>query len=254
MRLGMMLFNMGELPAADEQLEACSRLASTLGSRRDEARAKYALGFVRYYRGRLDEAEKLALQAVEWLDRAGDSYFQLQNLRALAKYALARGDASLAERRIRDGLPAAQARGGWLLVELYRLLAEALVRQERLEEARAAAAEARSALPEEDPYAWAAAVVAEAIIPGSSSMQERIAEAFRLLQEQHLLLDLEEARIDIARALRRAGDLLGAQRELARAREALARIDAGGLLGEIDRELAEAEGAGVPGPLGLEPI
>jgi class 3 adenylate cyclase/tetratricopeptide (TPR) repeat protein len=253
MRLGMLLFNMGDLPGADEQLERCAQLAATLGSRRDEARAKYALGFVRYYHGRLDEAEKLALQAVDWLDRAGDSYFQLQNLRALAKYALARGDAVLAERRIRDGLPQAADRGGWLLVELFRLLAEALVRQGRLDEAREAALEARAALPEEDPYASAAALVAEAIIPGHGSMQERIEEAFHLLQEQHLLLDLEEARIDVARALKRAGDLLGARRELVRARDSLSRIDARGLLAEIDRELAEAEGDGVPGPIGFEP-
>ena len=255
--MGTLLFNTGELAAADDHLEQCRALAATLGSRRDDARAVYLLGFVRYYRGRLDEAEELALQAVEWLDRTGDSYFQLMNLRALAKYALARGDAVAAERWIRDALPAAQAGGGWLLVELCRLLAEALVRQGRLAEAREAALEARATLPEDDPYASAAALVAEAIvpgIPGNGSMQERIAEAFRLLQDQHLLIDLEEARIDIARALRRAGDLVGARRELVRAREALDRIDAGGLLGEIDRELAEAEGAGVPGPLGLEPI
>jgi hypothetical protein len=59
-----------------------------------------------------------------------------------------------------------------------------------------------------------------------------------------LLLDLEEARLDVARALLRFGDPRGARSELARAREGLDRIEAGGLLAQINRELDEAGGAG----------
>jgi class 3 adenylate cyclase/tetratricopeptide (TPR) repeat protein len=239
-RLGALLFNLGLLAEAEEQLERVRSLAAGLGSRRDEARAMYLLGFTRYHLGRLDEAEQLALQASGWLERSGDTYFQLQNGRALAKYALARGDAQVAEQRLREGLPLARDRGGWLLVEFLRLLAEALVREGRLDEARDAAAEARASLPEEDPYASAAALLAEVITDGGAgpgATRERAAEAFRLLQEQHLLLDLEEARLDVARALLRFGDPRGARGELARARESLDRVDAGGLLAQINREL-----------------
>jgi hypothetical protein len=153
----------------------------------------------------------------------------------------------VAEQRLREGLPLARERGGWLLVEFLRLLAEALVREERLDEARALAAEARASLPEEDPYASAATLLTEIITDGGAApvaTRERAAEAYRLLQEQHLLLDLEEARLDVARSLLRFGDPSGARGELARAREGLDRIEAGGLLAQIRRELDEAGGAG----------
>ena len=43
------------------------------------------LGLVLYYRGEVDEAERLALQALDWLERTSDLYLQLQNLRELAR-------------------------------------------------------------------------------------------------------------------------------------------------------------------------
>jgi class 3 adenylate cyclase/tetratricopeptide (TPR) repeat protein len=248
--LGTLFFNLGRLTEAAEHLESARALAAGLGSRRDEARAMYLLAFTRYHLGRLDEAEHLGLQAHEWLERSGDTNFQLQNGRALAKYALARGDAVAAEQRLREGLPLARERGGWLLVEFLRLLAEALVRENRLDEARAAATEARASLPEEDPYASAAALLSEIITDGGAApvaTRERAAEAFQLLQEQHLLLDLEEARLDVARALLRFGDPSGARSELTRARESLDRLDAAGLLAQINRELNETGGVGGTG-------
>ena len=251
LRLGSLLFNLGRLDEAEEQLRRVCSLAANLGSRRDEARATYLLGFARYYLGQIDEAERLSLQARDWLERSGDTYFQLQNGRVLAKCALARGDAQAAEVRLTEGLPLARERGGWLLVEFLRLLAEALVREGRLSEAREAAAEARASLPEEDPYASAAALVAEIVTDGGAApvaSRKRAAEAFRLLQEQHFLLDLEEARLDVARALRRAGDTGGAVSELQRSREALDRLYADGLSSQVRRELDEAGGAGAPGP------
>jgi class 3 adenylate cyclase/tetratricopeptide (TPR) repeat protein len=251
LHLGTLLLNLGQLDAADEQLERACSLAEKLGSPRDEARALHLLGLARYFLGRLDEAERLALQARDWLERSGDTNFQLQNQRALAKLALARGDAQVAEERLREGLPLAQERGGWLLVEFLRLLAEALVREGRLTEAREAAAVARASLPEEDPYASAAALIAEIVSDGGAApvaTRERAAEAFRLLQEQHFLLDLEEARLDVARALKRAGDVGGARSELTRSREALDRIAAGGLISQINRELDETGEADAAGP------
>jgi hypothetical protein len=77
----------------------------------------------------------------------------------------------------------------------------------------------------------------------------RVAEAFRLLEEQHLLLDLEEARINVARSLRRLGDVLSSREHLEIAYAALQRIEAHGLLAEVESELAEADGTGVTGPV-----
>jgi hypothetical protein len=72
----------------------------------------------------------------------------------------------------------------------------------------------------------------------------------RLLEEQQVMLDLGQARLAFARALRAFGEPQGARTELERARAVLKRIGAKALLAEIDRDLAELpEGAGAAGPL-----
>jgi class 3 adenylate cyclase/tetratricopeptide (TPR) repeat protein len=250
-RLGMVLFNMGRLEESDELLTRCLGLASQLGSRRDEARAMYSLGYVKYYRGSIDDAEQLGLQAEALLERVRETHMLLQNIRALAKYALARGDAETAERRLRDHLELATEAGGWLLVEFYRYLAEALIRQGRLSEAAQAAHAARATLPPEDAYASAAVLVAEVVTadagapPGAT--HERVGEALRLLEEHNLLLDLEEARLDIARAHGRRGDVAAAEQQLAVAGDALRRLGAHGPLEYFGWETGEG-GAAVGGP------
>ena len=80
------------------------------------------------------------------------------------------------------------------------------------------------------------------------------AEALRLLEEQHLMIDLAEARIALARSLRAFGDASGARTELERARATFARMDARTLLDEIDHDLAVVtEEAGRAGPLSSTP-
>jgi len=259
MRMGGLLFNVGGLAEAEEHLARATALASEVGSFRDEARATSMLGFVRYYRGAVEDSERLALQALDWLERTCDSYLQLQNLRALAKYALAKGDAALAEERLRVALPPALEAGGWLVFELYRYLTEALVRQERSEEARELVEFAGRHVPEEDAYARAAYRLAEASVATAQGDQERASacfeDALRLLEEQSLLTDLGEARIGYARALRRFGDREGAERQLWRARETFAAMEAQALLAEIDGELAGlAREAGVLRPLALPEV
>jgi hypothetical protein len=53
------------------------------------------------------------------------------------------------------------------------------------------------------------------------------------------LVDLGESRIEFARALRDLGQIDGALAEFNRAREVFARMDADGIVTEIDRDLAD---------------
>jgi tetratricopeptide (TPR) repeat protein len=244
MRIGTLCFNMGDLAGAQEALERSAALASALGSFRDETRTITLLSPVLYYRGEVEEAERLAMRALEWLERTADTYLQLQNLRELARYALARGDLELAEERLRTAVPLALEVGGWIVIEIYRFLVETLVRQGRVDEARELVEFAARNLPAEDAYAQAALYLAEASIATADSEQERAVarfdDALRLLREQRLLTDLGEARIAFARTLRSFGENANAQDELRRAREEFARMDARELVVQIDRELAEA--------------
>src|SRR5205085_2758426 len=84
LRMGTGLANAGELAQAEEQFVRCVELAEDLGSLRDQARSTYLLGQVRYYLAGVDAAERLALQARDWLQRTCESYYQIQNLRQLA--------------------------------------------------------------------------------------------------------------------------------------------------------------------------
>jgi class 3 adenylate cyclase/tetratricopeptide (TPR) repeat protein len=250
--LGTLLFNVGDLSGAEEAYARCSETASELGSFRDEARSITLLGLVRYYRGAVDEAERLALRALEWLERTSDTYLQLQNQRELARYALARGDLEIAEERLREAMPLALEFGGWLVIEIYRYLTEALVRQNRVEEARQLVEFAERNVPPEDAYAQAALRLAQASVATAEGERAgavaRFDEALRLLREQRQLTDLGEARIAFARALRSFGADADARAQLDRARDEFAQMDARELVTLIDRELAEevtgADGVG----------
>jgi class 3 adenylate cyclase/predicted ATPase len=243
LRLGTALINLGQLADAEDQFALALTLAGEDGSHRDEARATTLLGFVKYYRGELDTAEELAAQALEWLERTGDTDLQIQNHRSLARYAIMRGDFQLAEARLRDVLPLALELGGWLATDIYRFLVETLVRQGRLDDAGELVAFAARSVPDEDHYARAALLVAQAIVATESGEATAAATAFsealRLMEEQELQLDLGEARIELARSLRTFGDVMGARTELERARTTFARMDARGVVTQIDHELAE---------------
>ena len=254
LRLGFFLENLGRLAEAEEELTQCLRLAEETGSLRDDARATYLLGLVRYYRGDTEEAERLGLQARDWLDRTGESYMGIQNLIALAKYALARDDAEFAKQWLAEALPLALEGGGFLVVQIYRQLVEVHVRQNRLDEARDLLEFARREAPEEDPYATTHVLLAEASLAGGAgdavAAARAYTEALRLLVEQQLVIELAETRLELARALHRFADAASARVELDQAREVFAAMGAIAHLAEIDglvRSL-ETEGAGVAGP------
>jgi predicted ATPase/class 3 adenylate cyclase len=253
LRMGTVLFNGGELIQAEEHLLRCIALAEQLGSHRDEARSTFMLGGVRYYRAGIEEAERLALQARDWLARTCESTYQIQNLRQLGLYALVRGDPGRAEEWLREALEAALELGGWQVIDAYRYLVEALVAQERLDDARQLAEFAGRNVSGEDPYVRATVLLAEASVAAAerdrTGATKRFREALRLLEEERSPLVRAEARMDLAHALRRFGDLDGARAELEETRATFDRMGAHGLVAQIDRELSElASEAGVAGP------
>jgi tetratricopeptide (TPR) repeat protein len=254
LRMGTLLSNLGRLTEAEDELSLCIALVNEVVSLRDNARATYLLGFVRYYLGEIDSAEDLGLQALEWLERTGEIYWQVQNLRALGRCARAKDNLALAEDRLRSALPLALELGGTQVVETHRSLVDLLLEQGRLAEAEELAGVTLAQLPAEDAYARAAGLLVSASVATAKGRRiearDSFAEALRLLDQQRLPLDFGEARLTYGKALRRLGDDSAAESELRGARETLEPLGARGLIDEIDRELGLlAEGAGQAGPL-----
>jgi class 3 adenylate cyclase/tetratricopeptide (TPR) repeat protein len=243
-----------DLAAVEPELRRCLELASDLGSHRIEAEATSWLGIVAYYRGDRGEGERLCRLARQWFERTGDTYYQVQNLvSGLAFFALADDRPDEAETWLREAVPVALQIGGWVVVEAYRYLVEALVAQERLDDARELLAFAARNLPEEAADARGSLLLAEAITATaageSATASASFAEALRLFEELNLPLDLAEARMALARSLRAFGDVTGASTELQRARAIFVRVGATTRRDTIDRELAElVEGPTRAGP------
>jgi class 3 adenylate cyclase/tetratricopeptide (TPR) repeat protein len=243
-----------DLAAAEAELRRCLEIATELGSHRIEAEATSWLGAVAYYRGRPDEGGRLSLQARTWFERTGDSYFQIQNLISnLAIFALEDGRAEDAEEWLREALPIALQIGGWVVLKTYWHLVEALVAQDRLDDASEIVVFAARSVPDEDMLCRSWLLLAEALVATKSGEQATattsFAEALRLLEELDFALDAAEARFGLARALREFGDVTGARIEFERARVIFARIGADIRREAIDRALAElVEGPTPAGP------
>jgi predicted ATPase/class 3 adenylate cyclase len=251
LRMGTLLFNLGRLAEAEDHLLRCSALAGEEGSRRDEARAAANLGFVKFYRGDVAGAEQIALRAREWLERTSDTFFRVQNMWALALHALAREDIALAEERLREAIPLALEMGGWIVVPIYRHLIDALVRRGRVHDAADLLEFAERGVPEEDVYARATLLQAQAAVAAaegkSAAAKDALDEALRLLEGQEWPIDVAEVRMALARALVQCGEPSAARRELELARELSSRMDARGLLTDIDAELAAQSAPTGPG-------
>ena len=243
-----------DLAAAEAELRRCLEVAAELGSHRIEAEATSWLGAVAYYRGRPAEGERLSLQARTWFERTGDSYFQIQNLiSGLAIFALEDGRAEDAEAWLREAMPVALQIGGWVVLKTYWHLVEALVAQDRLDDAREIVAFAARSVPEEDPQSRSWFLLAEALVATASgesaTATSALAEALRLLEEINFALDVAEARFALGRSLRTFGDVTGARVELERARAIFVRLGADIRRDAIDRALADlVEGPAHTGP------
>jgi class 3 adenylate cyclase/tetratricopeptide (TPR) repeat protein len=254
LRLASLLINQGDLRGAEVELRRCLELAADLGSHRVQAEASSWLGLITYELGDPAGGERLCRQARTWFERTGDTYFQVQNLvNGLASFALAEGRAEEAEQWLREAIPVALQIGGWVLMDTYRYLVEALVDLSRVDDAREIAAFAARNLPEDDPYSRSSLLMAEAIV--ATAARERtaagtsFAEALRLIEELDIPLDLAKARMALGRSLRAFGDVSGARIQLESARAIFARVGAATRRDAIDRELAElVEGPAHAGP------
>jgi tetratricopeptide (TPR) repeat protein len=246
--------NRGELAASEVELRRCLEFADDLGSHRIESEATSWLGMITYHLGHSAEGEQLCRRARTWFERTGDTYFQVQNIvSGLATFALADGRAADAEESLREALPVALQIGGWVLMDTYRYLVEALVALERIDDARELVAFAARNLPEEDAYSRSSLLMAEATVATAArepaAAATAFAEALRLIEELGIPLDLAEARMALGRSLHALGDVTGARTELERARALFARIGATTRRDAIDRELAElVEGPATAGP------
>jgi predicted ATPase/class 3 adenylate cyclase len=243
-----------DFAAAESELKRCLELADDLGSHRIEAEGASWLGFVAYYRNRPEEAERLCLQARTWFERTGDSYFQVQNIICgLGIFALEDGRAEEGERWLREALPVALQIGGWALLKTYWHLVQALVAQDRLDDAREIAAFAARGVPEEDPHsnAWLSLTVGwVATAAGEpAAAAAAFAEAVRLFEQLDYPLDLADARFAFARSLLSFGEIVGGRTELERARSTYVRIGADVRRDAVDAELAQlVEGPAPAGP------
>ena len=127
------------------------------------------------------------------------------------------------------------------MVEAYRYLAEALVAQDRLEDAREIVAFAARNLPEEDSYARSSMLLAEAIVATAAgepaAASTAFAEALRLIEELGMPLGLADARMALGTSLARFGDTTGARAELERARTIFSRLGATTRQEAIEAEL-----------------
>ena len=249
MMLGTVYSNYGRLAEAQDQYEVARTLATGTGSVRDDARATALLAYILHYRGDLEHAETLALEALDRLERTGDTYLQLQTVRLLARFALLRDDLGLAERRLRQALPIALEFGGWIVIDIYRYLIELHLREGRLDEARELSEFARRDVPADDAYARASQLIAAALVLAAegepASARRSFMEALGLLTEHQLLIDLAEAQIVFSRFLRGVGEHDDAVAQLASARQTFLQVGAPNPLATLERELAEA-GPGRP--------
>jgi predicted ATPase/class 3 adenylate cyclase len=243
LRIAALLINLGRFAEAEEQLLLCLELAREMGSHSVEAKATSWLSIAKRYGGDFLEAERLAVQAREWLERTCDTYFQVQNLIRLAIYALEDGDPRLAEERLLEAVPIALEMKGWVVTEVYHFLVEALLRQGRMEDARELAEFAGRGVSEEDVYARAAVLLAQGLVAAASGDEwavDAFEEALDLLDALNMPVDVAEARVEFARALTELGEADAARAQLMRARQLFTAMSATGALSRIERELVRA--------------
>jgi class 3 adenylate cyclase/DNA-binding SARP family transcriptional activator/tetratricopeptide (TPR) repeat protein len=178
------------LPAA---IERCNEiLAQASGDPMVEAGVARNLAPLEARRGRFDEARRLADRAREGFEELGlQLVAQAAATLASGDIELLAGDYEAAERSLRAGLEALERMGerGYLS-SVAAFLAEALYRQQRLDEAAELAARARETASEDDLWSQALSRGTGAKVLAA---QGRAAEAERLAEEAVELVEATDA-------------------------------------------------------------
>jgi tetratricopeptide (TPR) repeat protein len=200
------------------------------------------LAFIRYLRGDLDDAERLGEQTRIWLERTGETFFQIQNLIALGQYALARREPEAAEMRFREALPIALDEDSFLVAEIYRWLTETLIVLGRIDDASELAEFASRGTGVDHPFTRAAFRMAEAAVATAvgdlAGAAKQYKEVIALLEEVGLPIEMSQAQVAYGRILRDTGEHAGARAQFEAARQAFERMGATGLLFDVELELA----------------
>ena len=205
-----------DLAAAEPELRHCLEIAADLGSQRTRGGGDVLARDGRLLPRRPAEGERLCLQARTWFERTGDTYFQVQNIIArLAIFAVDDGRPDEAEAWLREALPVALQIGGWVVLATYRHLVEALIQEDRLDDAREIVAFAARSVTEEDSTRRSYLLLAEAAVATAAGESvtagAAYAEALRLLEELDFARDVAEARLALGRSLRSFGETTGAR-------------------------------------------
>jgi hypothetical protein len=139
------------------------------------------------------------------------------------------------------------------MMETYRQLVEVLVAKSQVNDAAELVSFAARNLPEEDAYARACLLLAEASVATArdepTAAATSYAEALRVIEDLDMPLELGEVRYSLARSLRAFSDVAGARTEYERARAIFMRAGAVTPCQRIDRELAEL----IEGPVDAGP-
>ena len=249
-----LLYNLGDLRGAEEQLVRCAALLGEFGSLRDEARVTYQLGLVKYHRGELDEAERLGLAGARLARADRETATSSSRTCARSRSARSRGATSSSPRRgsaTRCRSRARPAAGSW---------SRSTAASSTCSSARAASATRASSArphassgPKEDAYARAACLLIEANLTTAEGRRDEACECFgEALQAARGAAAAARPRRGAARVRPGASPARRRCRRGGRARAGPHDSDgmgALGLVGEIDRELAELGEGAAAGPL-----
>lgn len=200
----------------DEAVERCRQMLERLTSdRRAQAMAERYLGVLLAMQDNFDEGRALCEGARDSLEELGWQFdlalvgLELGPLEMMAD----RPDA--AERALRPGYDALEAMGEQNYIStVAALLAEALCRQQRFDEAQALAETARSVAAEDDVITQAFVRAVEAKLASAGGRHdeaiERAQEAVALLDATDDINSQADVLYDLAQVRRAAGDLSGA--------------------------------------------
>jgi class 3 adenylate cyclase/tetratricopeptide (TPR) repeat protein len=170
-----------DLDRAEELASKARRLAEETGAIVARGQALHVLGHVAELRGDADDAVELYEQAIALFAEAGAALDHARNLNFLGELVMTLGDPERGERLVREAIGMLKPLGDrGYLCESQRILAEALAKQGRIDEAERFAVEATETVGPQDVMSLATTRMALGVVRAAQGQDE---EAERLLRE-----------------------------------------------------------------------